>query len=157
VKDHVQDGQGDQAMAKEPNVLFLCTHNSCRSQMAEAFLRKYAGDKFNVYSAGLEPTEIDPMARSVMGEVGLDMEGQYAKGVQAYLGKLLVSYLIIVCNAANRQCPRVWPGLEIRDRLFWPFDDPAAAEGSEEERLQKFRQVRDQIERQVKSWLSSRH
>jgi arsenate reductase (thioredoxin) len=140
-------------MARKPNVLFLCTHNSSRSQMAEAFLKKYTGDRFDAYSAGLQPTEIDPMARTVMQEVGLDMEGQYAKGVQAYLGKLLVSYLVVVCDAANRQCPHVWPGLEIQQRLFWPFDDPVAAEGTEEERLQKFRQVRDQIEQRIKAWL----
>jgi len=121
--------------------------------MAEAFLKKYAGDKFDAYSAGLMPTEIHPMTQTVMQEVGLDIKDQHAKGVQAYLGKLLVNYLIIVCDSANRSCPRVWPGLEIRERLFWPFDDPAAAEGSEEERLQKFRQVRDQIAQRIKSWL----
>ncbi len=140
-------------MARKRNVLFLCTHNSSRSQMAEAFLRKYAGDRFNAYSAGLDPTEIHPMARQVMREVGLDLEGQYAKGVQTYLGRLLVSHLIIVCETANRRCPHTWPGLEIQERLFWPFDDPVEAEGSEEERLRKFRQVRDQIEQRIKSWL----
>ncbi len=67
-------------MERKRNVLFLCTHNSCRSQMAEAFLRKYAGDRFNVFSAGLEPTEIDPMTREVMHEVGLDLEGQSVQG-----------------------------------------------------------------------------
>jgi arsenate reductase len=140
-------------MERKRNVLFLCTHNSSRSQMAEAFLRKYAGDRFNAYSAGLDPTEIHPMTHQVMREVGLDLEGQYAKGVQTYLGKLWVSHLIVVCETANRRCPHVWPGLEIQERLFWPFDDPVEAEGSEEERLRKFRQVRDQIEERIKSWL----
>jgi arsenate reductase len=140
-------------MAQKRNVLFLCTHNSSRSQMAEAFLRKYAGDRFNVYSAGLEPTEIHPMTRQVMHEIGLDLDDHYAKGVRTYLGRLLVSYLIIVCETANSRCPHTWPGLEIRKRLFWPFDDPAAAEGTEEERLQEFRRVRDQMEQRIKLWL----
>jgi arsenate reductase len=121
--------------------------------MAEAFLRKYAGDRFNAYSAGLDPTEIHPMTRQVRREVGLDLEGQYAKGVQTYLGKLWVSHLIVVCETANRRCPRTWPRLEIQQRLFWPFDDPALVEGSEEERLRKFRPVRDQIEQRIRSWL----
>ena len=89
----------------------------------------------------------------LMQEVGLDLEGQYAKGVRTYLGKLLVSHLIVVCETADHRCPHAWPGLEIQDRLFWPFDDPAAAKGGEEERLQKFRQVRGQIEQRIKSWL----
>ncbi|HNS23090.1 MAG TPA: arsenate reductase ArsC [Sedimentisphaerales bacterium] len=144
-------------MPQKSNVLFLCTHNSARSQMAEAFLRKYGGDEFNGYSAGLEPTEIDPMVREVMQEVGVEMKGQHAKGVQAYLGRLLVQHLIIVCEQANRNCPRTWPGLEIEERLFWPIDDPAAVRGSHERRLQAFRQARDQIEERVKSWLQDIH
>jgi len=119
--------------------------------MAEAFLRKYAGDQFNVYSAGLEPTEIHPMTRQVMQEVGLDLEGQSAKGVDTYLGKLLVSHLIIVCETANGRCPYTWPG--IHERLFWPFDDPDAVQGSQQEKLEKFRQVRNQIEERIKVWL----
>jgi len=121
--------------------------------MAEAFLRKYAGDRFNVYSAGLEPTEVHPMTRQVMHEAGTDLDNRHAKGVETYLGRLWVNYLIIVCETANSRCPHTWPGLEIQQRLFWPFDDPVAATGSEEERLQKFRQVRDQIEQKIKSWL----
>ncbi len=140
-------------MKPKRNVLFLCTHNSARSQMAEAFLRRYGGDHFNAYSAGLEPTEIDPMTREVMREVGIDLEGQYAKGVKTYLGRLMVNHLIIVCEAAGRNCPRTWPGLEIEERLLWPFDDPAEAQGSREEKLQAFRRIRDQVERQVKSWV----
>jgi arsenate reductase len=138
-------------MERKRNVLFLCMRNSSRSQMAEAFLRKYAGDQFNVYSAGLEPTEIHPVTRQVMQEAGLDLEGQSAKGVETYLGKLLVNYLIIVCETANSKCPYTWPG--VHERLFWPFEDPDAAQGSQEERLAKFRQVRDQIEQRIKSWL----
>lgn len=138
-------------MERKPNVLFLCTHNSSRSQMAEAFLRKYAGGQFNAYSVGLEPTEIHSMTRQVMEEVGLDLQGQSAKGGKTYLGKLLVHYLIIVCEIANSKCPYTWPG--VHQRLFWLFKDPDTVPGSQEERLEKFRQVRDQIEQRVKSWL----
>lgn len=138
-------------MERKHNVLFLCTRNSSRSQMAEAFLRKYAGDQFHVYSAGLEPTEIHPLTRQVMQEVDLDLEGQSAKGVDAFLGKLLVSYLIIVCETANRRCPYTWPG--VHTRLFWLFEDPDTSQGSEQERLEKFRQIRDQIEEQIQLWL----
>jgi len=138
-------------MEQKRNVLFLCTHNSSRSQMAEAFLRRYAGDQFNVYSAGLEPTEIHPLTRQVMEEIGLNLEGQSAKGVETYLGRLLVSHLIIVCEAANRRCPYSWPG--VYERLFWPFEDPDTGQGGQEEKLEKFRRVRDQIEQRVKSWL----
>jgi arsenate reductase len=141
-------------MEPKRNVLFLRTHNACRSQMAEGFLRKHGGDRFNAYSAGLDPTEIHPMTRQVMREVGLDLGDQHAKGVERYLGRLLVSYLIIVCETANRRCPRTWPGLEMQKRLFWPFDDPVAAQGTEEEKLRKFRQVRDKIEQQIRSWLT---
>jgi arsenate reductase len=141
-------------MERKRNVLFLCTHNSSRSQMAEAFLRKYAGDRFNVYSAGLDPTEVHPMTRQVMQEVGIDLGDRQAKGVETYLGKLLVSYLIVVCETANHRCPRTWPGLEIQKRLFWPFDDPVTAQGTEEEKLRKFREVRDKIEQQIRSWLT---
>jgi arsenate reductase len=136
-----------------PDKEFKSWHKSGRSQMAEAFLRKYAGDRFNVYSAGLDPTEVHPMTRQVMHDVGLDLDDQRAKGVQTYLGRLLVSYLIVVCEAANSRCPRSWPGSEIQKRLFWPFEDPVAAQGSEEERLAKFREVRDQIEQQIKAWV----
>jgi arsenate reductase len=138
-------------MEKKRNVLFLCMRNSSRSQMAEAFLRKHAGDQFDVYSAGLDPTEIHPMTRQVMKEVGLEPEGQSAKGVRTYLGKLLVNYLIVVCETANSRCPRTWPG--IHERLYWPFEDPETAQGNEQERLEEFRQVRDQIEQRIKSWL----
>lgn len=140
-------------MTRKRNVLFLCTHNSARSQMAEAFLRKYGGDRFNAYSAGLEPTEIDPMTYEVMQEIGFDLEGQHAKSVQTYLGRLLVHDLIIVCEQADRDCPHTWPGLEIESRIYWPFDDPAAPVGSRTERLDRFRRVRNQMEQRIKTWL----
>jgi arsenate reductase len=132
-------------------VLFLCTGNSARSQMAEAFLRRYGGDRFEVYSAGLEPERgIHPLTLKVMQEIGFDMQGHYAKDIREYLGKVHFGYLITVCDRAEQSCP-IFPGMGVR--LHWPFEDPAAFQGSEEEKLAKFREVRDQIEARVKAWL----
>lgn len=133
-------------------VLFLCTGNSARSQMAEAFLRKYGGDRFDAYSAGLEPKGLNPFALKVMQEVGIDVSGQTSKGVDTYLGKVLFQYLITVCDDAERNCPTVWPG--VNTRMHWSFQDPAAVEGTDEEKLSKFREVRDLIEAKVKAWLA---
>jgi Protein-tyrosine-phosphatase len=133
----------------KPRVLFLCTGNSCRSQMAEAFLRKYAGDQFEVYSAGLTPKPINPLTIKVMEEIGFDMSSQYSKPLTIYLGKLHFGYLITVCSNAEDKCP-IFPGMGIR--LHWPFDDPAEFEGSEQEKLLKFREVRDQIDQKVHEW-----
>src|SRR5664280_2052023 len=92
-------------------VLFLCTGNSARSQMAEAFLRKYAGDRFEVHSAGLEPKDLNPLTVRVMEEAGFDMSGHRSKGIGEYLGKVLFQYLITVCDDAEKNCPTVWPGV----------------------------------------------
>src|ERR1044072_8234035 len=108
----------------KPNVLFLCTGNSCRGQMAEGFLRELGGGRFTASSAGTELTErVNPMAIAVMGEKGIDISEQRPKNVDDYLGRLPVSYLVIVCDGANGKCPRVFPGM--MNRMFWPFDDPA--------------------------------
>jgi len=138
-------------MDKE-RVLFLCTGNSARSQMAEAFLRKHSGDRFEAYSAGLEPKGLNPFTVKVMDEVGIDVSGQTSKGVENYLGKVLFQYLITVCDDADKNCPTTWPG--VNKRLHWSFQDPAAVEGTDEEKLAKFREVRDLIETQVKVWLA---
>lgn len=135
----------------KPGVLFLCTGNSARSQMAEALLRKRAGDRFEVYSAGTEPKGINPLTTRVLNEIGLDISGQRSKGVKELLGQIPVRYLIVVCQDADRSCPTVWPG--VLNRMFWPFDDPAAAQGSEQQRLEKFRAVRDQIDERIELWL----
>ena len=133
-------------------VLFLCTGNSARSQMAEAFLRKYASDRFEVYSAGLEPKGIHPYTRQVLEEIGIDISGQSSKDLSLFLGKEHFGYLITVCANAERRCP-IFPG--ISTRLHWPFDDPAAIEGSEAERLAAFRRVRDEISAKVQEWLQT--
>jgi arsenate reductase len=120
--------------------------------MAEAFLRHYAGDHFEAHSAGLEPKGVNPFTVQVMQEKGIDMSSHTSKGVDVYLGKVLFQYLITVCDDADKNCPTVWPGVNVR--LHWSFDDPAAFEGTDETKLIKFRQVRDQIEQRVKTWLA---
>ena len=132
-------------------VLFLCTGNSARSQLAEAFLRKYASDRFEAHSAGLKPAGVNPFTIQVLQEVGIDISDQTSKGVDAYLGKVLFQYLVTVCDDAEKNCPTVWPG--VNTRLHWSFEDPAAYDGTNEEKLEKFRQIRDLIEEKIKNWL----
>jgi len=136
----------------KPQVLFLCTANSARSQMAEALLRKCAGDRFEACSAGLEPTPIHPYARKVMAEIGIDMAGQRAKSVKEFLGKMNPAYVIVVCEKARQRCPTVFPATGAT-LLAWPIADPAEAEGGEEEILRRFREARDQIEARIGEWL----
>lgn len=139
-------------MNSKKRVLFLCTGNSARSQMAEAFLRRYAGDQYEAHSAGLEPKDMNPFTIQVMEEIGFSMKEHSSKGVAVYLGKTLFQYLITVCDHAEKNCPTAWPG--VNQRLHWSFEDPAAFEGSEDEKLKKFREVRDQIEQKVRNWVS---
>ena len=135
-------------------VLFLCTGNTSRSQMAEAFLWRLGGDRFEVYSAGLEPSQINPYARRVMAEKGYDLAGQYSKDLSEYLGKVHFSYLITVCSDADAKCPAIFPGMG--QRMHWGFDDPAAVEGTDAEKVAVFRRVRDEIESKIRAWLQER-
>ncbi|MGB9721783.1 MAG: arsenate reductase ArsC [bacterium] len=135
---------------RKPKVLFLCYHNSARSQMAEGLLRNLAGDKFDVYSAGIEPKEVHPMAIQIMKEVGIDISNQKSKSA-GELVKEHFGYIITVCDDAREKCP-VFPGIAVR--LHWPFNDPAKATGSEEEKLNMFRKVRDQIKGKILNWLN---
>jgi arsenate reductase len=135
----------------QTRVLFLCTGNSARSQMAEAFLRKYAGERFEAHSAGLEPKPLHPLTVKVLEEIGVDMSGHKSKGFETYLGKMLFEYLITVCDEAEKNCPTTWPGVSNRLHLY--FEDPAAFVGTDEETLAKFRQVRDQIDEKVRAWV----
>jgi arsenate reductase (thioredoxin) len=132
-------------------VLFLCTGNSARSQMAEALLRKYSGSRFEPHSAGLEPKGVNPLTIKVMNEVGIDISNQRSKGIETYLGKMLFQYLITVCDDADQNCPTVWPGVNIR--MHWSFEDPAKFEGTEAEKLAKFREVRDLIAKKIQAWV----
>ena len=124
---------------EKTKVLFLCTHNSARSQMAEGLLRHLAGDRFEVMSAGTEATHVRPLAVRAMDEVGIDISGQESKTLDRYVGEPS-DYVITVCEEANEACP-FFPGAA--ERLHWSLPDPAAAQGTEEERLEVFRSVRD--------------
>ena len=137
---------------EKPIVLILCTGNSARSQMAEALLRKHQGERFDVHSAGTEPApRVNPLAVQAMQEIGIDITAQRPKDATDYLNhQPPVRHLLIVCDNANQSCPRTWPGTFTR--TFMPFDDPAHAPGTEEERLDVFRRVRDEIDRAMKSW-----
>ncbi len=131
-------------------VLFLCTGNSARSQMAEAFLRKYVGERFEAYSAGTEPKGIHPYTSRVMEEVGISLSGQHSKHIKEYMGKIHFGYLITMCSEAEENCPTTFPGTG--QRLRWSFADPSAFTGPDDEKLAKFREVRDQIEQRIKTW-----
>jgi arsenate reductase len=135
----------------KPKILFLCTTNSARSQMAEAFLKNFGGERFEAYSAGFEPKAIHPYTEQVMEEIGIPLTGQYSKSFREYMGKVHFAFLITVCAEAEKNCPTTFPG--IGQRLHWSCEDPAAFEGSDEEKMEKFRQIRDEIAARVKEWL----
>jgi arsenate reductase len=122
-------------------ILILCTGNSARSQMAEGLLRHEAGDRFEVFSAGTKPSRVRPEAIAVMGEIGIDISGHLSKSVEEFTGQEF-AYVITVCDNANESCP-IFPGKT--ERLHWSFEDPAAVQGSEDERKAAFRRIRDQI------------
>lgn len=132
-------------------VLFLCTGNSCRSQMAEGWLRHLAGDRFEAASAGTKPAGLHPDAVLVMREAGVDISGQYSRNVSEFLQQQF-DFVITVCDSAREACP-YFPGAA--QRLHWGFADPAAATGTHEERLAIFRRVRDQIASRIKDFISS--
>jgi arsenate reductase len=139
-------------MAKE-KVLFVCIHNSARSQMAEELLRKLAGEKFEVESAGIEPGKLNPVVVEVLKEEGVDISAKKTRSVMDLLkqGKLY-SYVITVCDETSAErCP-IFPGLA--KRLHWGFTDPSKFEGTSEEKLVKTRAVRDQIKKKLVEWLA---
>jgi arsenate reductase (thioredoxin) len=130
-------------------VLFLCTHNSARSQMAEGLLRHLAGDQFEAHSAGTEATHVRQLTIRAMDEIGVDISGQESKTLDRYLGESF-DHVITVCDEANEACP-IFPGA--RNRLHWSFEDPSQADGSEYEQLAVFRKVRDEIRQRVEQEL----
>jgi arsenate reductase (thioredoxin) len=129
-------------------VLILCTGNSARSQMAEGLLRHDAGNRFEVASAGVEPSKVRPEAIKAMSEIGIDISSHRSKSVDEFLNKEF-DYVITVCDNANERCP-VFPGTT--KRIHWSFDDPASVEGDLETRLAAFRRVRDQIRRKLQEF-----
>ncbi|MEO8216104.1 MAG: arsenate reductase ArsC [Acidobacteriota bacterium] len=131
-------------------VLFLCTHNSARSQMAEGLLRHMASDRFDVVSAGTEQTRVHPTTMEMMREVGIDITGQTSKTLDVFAGQHF-DYVITVCDRANESCP-VFPGST--ERIHWSFDDPSAATGTEVQRINTFRRIRDQITARLRLFLT---
>ncbi len=135
----------------QKRVLFLCTGNSCRSQMAEGWLRHLGGDRYEALSAGTRPQGVNPLAVRVMAEAGVDISGHWSKSADELLGEDL-DLLVTVCGGAKESCP-VFLG-KVKERQHWPFDDPAEAQGPEEEVLHVFRRVRDEIRRGVEQFLA---
>jgi arsenate reductase (thioredoxin) len=134
----------------KPRVIFICTGNSARSQMAEGLLRSLAGDHFDVFSAGTEPKgSILPEVVEVMREAVIDTSLQWSKSVMEYMGKVNFANVITVCADAEENCPAVFLNMGTHDH--WPFDDPAKFD--EETRLTSTRRVRDQIEERLRLWL----
>ena len=138
---------------RKQRVLFLCIQNSARSQMAEGFLRHLGADRFEAYSAGIDPTdEIHPCAIEAMREVGIDISEQYPKGLRTYMGTMGFNYLIIVCSRAEERCPKTFPG--VGTTFSWIFEDPRREEDTPyDSMLERFRAVRDEIELKIKDWL----
>jgi arsenate reductase len=130
-------------------VLFVCTQNSCRSQMAEGLLRHDARDLFEVFSAGTKPSQVRPEAIAMMRELGIDISGHRSKSVEEFTGQHF-DYVITVCDNAQESCP-VFPALTTR--IHWSIEDPAAVEGSEEQRFEAFRRIRDELRRRVRDFI----
>ena len=130
-------------------VLFLCTGNSARSQMAEGLLRQLAGDRFEPLSAGIEPKGLNPLAVEAMREIGIDISRQTSKDVKTFLGQA-IPYIVTVCDNARERCP-IFP--RTYKFLHWSFDDPAAARGTDAEKLAVFRRVRNEISQRIESEL----
>jgi len=139
---------------KKIKVLFVCVHNSARSQIAEAYVNAMAGDRFEAQSAGLEPGVLNPYAVRVMGEVGLDISNNKTKDVFDFVKKgEIFGYVITVCDGANAErCP-IFSG--VTKRLHWSFPDPAALQGTEEENLKETREIRNAIKAQIEEWINT--
>ena len=133
-------------------VLFVCVHNSARSQMAEALMNKYWGDRFEAHSAGLEPGELNPLAVESLKELGLDISHKGTQDVfEIYKSGQMFSYVITVCDeTSGERCP-IFPG--ITKRIHWSFDDPGSFTGSAEEKLKKTNEVRDAIKTKIEEWI----
>ena len=136
-------------MTERKRILFLCTGNSARSQMAEGLLRHEAGECFEVFSAGTRPSLVRPEAIAVMNEIGIDISGHRSKSIDEFAGQDLDT-VITVCDNAKESCP-VFPGKT--QRLHWPFEDPASVQGTEDQRKDAFRKVRDRIHGRIMVFL----
>ena len=141
-------------MDQKKKVLFVCVHNSARSQMAEALLNTMAGDGYEAQSAGLEPGSINPLAADVMNEIGLDISGNRTKGISDFISNAIkFHYVITVCDETGaEQCP-VFPGAG--ERFHWSFRDPSGLKGDQETRLNETRKIRDEIKTKIIEWLKT--
>ena len=131
-------------------ILFLCTHNSCRSQMAEGLVNHYLGDRFSAFSAGTVATRVNPLAIQVLAELGIDISRHYSKTLAEFTGQQF-DHVITLCGSANEQCPLFFGGVQ---RVHIGFDDPSQRSGSPEEVLPEFRRVRDEIRRELTDYLT---
>ncbi len=138
-------------MESPAKVLFVCTGNSARSQMAEGFARHLGQGRVEAHSAGMEPSRLNPLAVAVMQEKGIDIAGHHSKAFDWDLARKM-DLVVTVCGHANESCPVLPPEVQ---RLHWPLEDPAAATGTDAEILATFRRIRDQIESRVKAWLET--
>lgn len=132
-------------MNQKQRVIFVCTHNSSRSQMAEGLLRHLAGDRYEVYSAGTVATKVNPLAIKAMAEKGINISQHTSDHIDKYMG-MQFDYVITVCDNAKETCPYFPTN---KTQWHWSFEDPSAATGTEEERLSKFREIRDQIKKRL--------
>ena len=142
-------------MAKQ-KVLFVCVHNSARSQMAEAFLKQMAGDRFEVESAGLEPGKLNPIVVEVMKEIGIDISQNKTKSVFDFFkqGKAY-DYVVTVCDESQAGACPIFPATAVTKRIHWGLDDPSSFQGTREEKLKKTKLVRNQIETKINDWLNT--
>jgi len=131
-------------------VLFLCTHNSCRSQMAEGLINHYLSDRFQAFSAGTEATRVNPLAALVMAECGIDISGHRSKTIEEFIGQSF-GHVITLCDSANEQCPLFFGGVR---RIHIGFDDPSRLPGTAEETQPEFRRVRDEILHKITDYLT---
>jgi arsenate reductase len=143
----------ESTMERKIKVLFVCIHNSARSQIAEALLKKIAGERFDAFSAGLEPGTLNPLAVEVMHELGADISANQTKSVfDFFTSGTLFDYVITVCDGASAEkCP-IFPG--ITKRIHWSFEDPSALEGDHEAKLAAARKIRDEIQAAVEVFVN---
>ena len=137
-------------MTSQTRVLILCTGNSARSQMAEGLLRHMVGERADVVSAGVAPTQVRREAIDAMREIGIDISSQRSKSVDEFAGQRF-DYVVTVCDNANLQCP-MFPGKS--ERIHWSIEDPAEVEGDDEIKLEAFRRVRDILQERLRNWIS---
>jgi arsenate reductase len=133
---------------KKRNILFICTHNSARSQIAEGIINKLYGDRYEAFSAGIDPSEVNSIAIQVMSEIGIDISGHYSKSIEQFVEQEF-DYVITVCDHAKETCP-FFPGG--KERIHKGFADPAAIDGTAEEKMAGFRRIRDEI----KQWIDEK-